>query len=1018
MTILTAPQLVTVRDLNQHTELYIAKYEPEVIWTARINDPDITKGARVLNYDSAVGDYNNIQRGMTLYLGTTPGGDDIGRVRYRSIETGVSQITVAPDSDIQYADNQYITIKDFHEFWPVFPRNFANTGTLTLEFYKDYDISLTDENTNFDPVVIMGPAFAGFYDTFPSIYFTATGSYTVDGSTITGYSWQFPNGVTGTANVGTPGLISFVPVGPGHYTVACTVTASNGKTATGYRHIVLLDRNTGDNLPISDSSFEDLDGEWGSGYILKIKVRNRADEFKDGDLVILFAEDYYDFAKQSFGGYPGREHVVFTGYVSNVTTQYNAMNSESTLTIKGMATYMVNKEMFTLEMYDTPDTPLDWTQIQNMTINKMLNHFFRWHTTLLSMNDFIHILTAPGDYRDNWVQTSKGEISTIVGDFLKNRVMGAFSSDRQGRCFAEVDWQVIVTGSRPASVMSFQNTDWVGKPVILERIEQPIANVLVGGQAYDPPTYTGTAFLSRAPGEVQTYNGKSQNVSGLSLVDQDHVNTIAGLYYAKMNNRTPEINLELANNMRNIDVAKSELYNFTVDANSTYRFGSTAQTFRMMPRKISYKLQNFVLKATVNFETETSGPPGDTIIIPVDVPGGNPCEENPDDCDPPCTGDCDEPCINCEGDGNITYVWNTSKVGRTRNFLDTSPHWVDVSNGLAGTIIWGILDPYDPANSAYTLTTSGIYHCSNLDSSSPTWTLKQSSATLQAGCGIVSSWTMNFVNASITQQGLLYISWGGHDGSTRNGGIIKTIDGFDTINLYKTIATNLDENTSYVQASNWLSSIVFWIPINDDSKGRVYKSTDGGSNFSQLTAIATGGGNVTLAWSGEFAYAGGNNVTGEKYGYVYKQASNTTNGGQLYSSNDNVTTFSLLYDFDKVKPTLVTNPLVTTFINVATWNAADIMLLIRSDSGAFIERSHDYGATWDSEIWHSDTEFRSAHSLGRWPYNPERVYFTTNSHIYYSSDGGNTLDDKTGDWGSEIAAWGGGVNIVPLWIEP
>lgn len=1023
MTQLTAAELVTVRDANQHTELYIAKYTPQIVLQARINDAGITKGSRSIAFDSVSnGSYLGVVAGQTLYIGSTAGGDDIGRVRVRSITSGT--ITVAQDNDIHYSDNDYLTVRDFHEFWPVFPRNIANTGTLTYSFYKDYDISLTDENTNFDPVVIMGPDFAGFFDTFPNIYFTATGSYTVDGSTITSYAWTFPSGCTPTSSSsGTPGNVAFPRAGM--YTVKCTVTASTGKTSTGYRHIALLDRNTGSYLPITDSAFNDLDGEWGSGYILKITVRNRANEFKDGDLVILFAEDYYDFTKQSFGGYPGRAHIVFTGYVSSVKTEYNAFDSESQLVIKGIAAYMTNKEMFTLEMYDVDGTPSDWSEIEDMTINKMLNHFFRWHTTLLQMADFTHILTGEGAYRDNWVQTSKGEISNIIGDFLKNRVLGAFSSDRQGRCFAEVDYQLILTGSRPASVMTFENTDWVGKPDFNEIIEQPIAGVLLGGQAYDPPTYTGTAFLSRAPGELQTYIGKSQNVSGLSLTSQDNVNELSGLYYAKMNSRIPEMNIELSNNMRNIDVAKQEFYTFTIPANYTYRYGSTAYTTRLLPRKISYKLDNFVLKGTVSFEPETSGPPGDTIIIPVDVPDDtiDHCVEFPEDCEPPCEGDCDgSPCINCEGDGNTVYVWTASRVGRTTNYLASSPNWTRITDGLSGTIIDGILDPFDPANSAYTLTTAGVYRTTNL-ATTATWTLVCSAATMLAALSGWSSATFGNISASIAGQGVLWVSAytnGGYTGSRIAIGAIRTANAFSTING----STAEDSTTgdtcgpkAYVQASNRLASYGFLVPMYSNRIQGMFESSD--SNASWVYNGLAGAAFEQNYFGVECAYAGSDAVLGEKI--MYTMQGNTA--GDIYKSSDYGSSFSLVKSFSQTfnRCTSPGAEAFVRFINVATWDEDDVIILIKDDGGnqAIIARSTDGCSTFDHETAHAGTSWEAAKALGRWPYNPNRAFILHASAILYSTDGGINWSNKNGDWTTVMGgAFANPIQVVPLWIQP
>src|SRR5258706_9750702 len=201
--IISAGDLIKYRDttspfggtFGQATDLYLAKFEPTIIMKAQINDANIQKGSQVITFDNVIaGSYTGVLNGQTVYIGSSSGGTDIGRVRVRSITP--TQMTVAVDDGITYLDNQFVTVKNYFEIWPVFPFTSLNTGTLVPTFYKDWDITYSDQNVNFDPVIIMGPDYANFWDNtgFPGVWCTATGSYTVDGSTISSYQWTFPAG--------------------------------------------------------------------------------------------------------------------------------------------------------------------------------------------------------------------------------------------------------------------------------------------------------------------------------------------------------------------------------------------------------------------------------------------------------------------------------------------------------------------------------------------------------------------------------------------------------------------------------------------------------------------------------------------------------------------------------------------------------------------------------------------------------------------------------------------------------
>lgn len=82
--------------------------------------------------------------------------------------------------------------------------------------------------------------------------------------------------------------------------------------------------------------------------------------------------------------------------------------------------------------------------------------------------------------------------------------------------------------------------------------------------------------------------------------------------------------------------------------------------------------------------------------------------------------------------GDLTYFAYASKVCRTQNWLDGSPHWVDVTGAITGTIRDFLPDPFDEENEAWVMASTGLWHTTDLASTPPTWTLILSRATIVA----------------------------------------------------------------------------------------------------------------------------------------------------------------------------------------------------------------------------------------------------------------------------------------------
>ena len=76
---LSSNDLELLRSRPQKSELSLAIFQPQIALKCRINSPSISKGAVTIPYSSVTaGSYLSAEADMTVLIGTTEGGDDVG----------------------------------------------------------------------------------------------------------------------------------------------------------------------------------------------------------------------------------------------------------------------------------------------------------------------------------------------------------------------------------------------------------------------------------------------------------------------------------------------------------------------------------------------------------------------------------------------------------------------------------------------------------------------------------------------------------------------------------------------------------------------------------------------------------------------------------------------------------------------------------------------------------------------------------------------------------------------------
>jgi hypothetical protein len=605
--------------------------------------------SQVIAYDNggpAVGYTSDIffPQNTTLWVGSTPGHRDVGIVRAKSMLSTWPHVTgaikVAENSDIQWEDGLYLTLKDEHRVWPRFPRvalsEFPDpTGTI-VAWWKDYDIEYADQSIEEPPVVVMGPPACAFIDGgLASVNFWGGDSYSPRDTELATGTWTFPHGTPATAStLGTeaaPHSVTWTT--PGAYMTRLHVIDENGHTSNGYRPVFIFDRS-GANAPYTDFEIRSMSGDFSAGgWTASFRVFAEADveDFPEGTQIVVFAEDWYGGEKRSIGGYGDRENIVFVGWIKADSVRKEPTTGEITFDTHGVHGELLNCPGFPISVERVTETPEDWGEIYNMDLDLAAFHVGYWHSTMYEVSDVLE----SGDTRDcKYMDIPEGNIYNQLDRTVWNEtILARTLVDRQGRIKYDHNPQYLQPHERGYldTIMTLQNGDWLGRVEAQELHEPRVSWVDASGARLASWEKTYPVF-SMAPGETPKADGAFTQLTNLLVSNQDDVNRMAGYALANANKAHPDrttglaaVRVPLQGNYRVFDIQPQEWVLFPsldtlreargpyVDDGTPWPTGT-----RFIPRDIDLSFDNNFgcFMTSLGLEPETIGPTGSSVVYP------------------------------------------------------------------------------------------------------------------------------------------------------------------------------------------------------------------------------------------------------------------------------------------------------------------------------------------------------------------------------------------------------------------
>ena len=611
--ILSSQNLETLRSRPQQTKLYLSIYEPQIVFQARINNGAIARGARVIAYDTvSLGAFSAIKAGATMWIGTTPGGNDVGKIRVRSATS--SNITVSENSDIEWADDLYLTVFYHFELWAVFPRIIQDPADdENVIFYKDYDIPYTNQNSLLGTFINMGPNRAASLEpstNLARLWYTASGTHNVLGHSVS-YDWWFQGASITGSTAANPGYINYPTAG--NFITRLTVTDNtNGAQDTSYRTVRI---HSPADPPVQKWQLTSLGGSRDEGgYTASFRVFEDI-PISEHAVVVIYAENWYGTTRVDLGGnYQNSGNIFWTGYVDQDTIKYDYEHSEVVFNAHSITGMMKESSGFSVSV-QSKASPSKWFELLDMNCEKAIYHYLRWHTTALNIADFKF---EGDDYKIQFFDADRESMFDAIDNLMRSTLWGKVVSDRQGKVWMEVNAEAyqVPSASFPP-VMEITSRDWMNEPVIEERLSEEVAFIEMGGIAYSGVvTGTFSALLGAAPGNTPGFHGSMEVHEGLALLGQNQLNYLVGNVLANRNSPFPSVDMEMAITALNLDIAPQEGVELNIAAGDTVRNRAIDALYIPNTFSWTYYPEDSLLLPRIDFKQIVDGEIGETIVIP------------------------------------------------------------------------------------------------------------------------------------------------------------------------------------------------------------------------------------------------------------------------------------------------------------------------------------------------------------------------------------------------------------------
>lgn len=628
-TAIAAGSLTNLRANGTHsTKLHMVALPQFSFATAQINQSTFGKPLAQITIDNTSADWLNVEKDMTVWVGTSAGANDVGIYRVRKTPTAntlyMSELNSGDFGLLSktgvhkaLADNQYITIIDDCSAWSIFSRIVYTGGSGT--FYKDYDINYTDQNeTDFNHIVNIGEHRAGFISSATSDKFRQqfTASITTFISdTVSSYAWSkraLTSNATATVQAGAENSSTVTyDFSVGFFVVKLVVTFASGATVTVKRFVASLGSDV-NNTIYSDYFDIKSDVRSEKERAISVELYDNFTSYLHGSMVFIFEESLWNNASIT------EASTKFVGYVKEIN--YSTGINRKTVTLE-LAQALDMLKNFSQQL-TIVDNPANWQEVITSAgyIDYYVYYLLRYHSTLSTLYDFKHVgLTS---YKAPFVsepQTLYNQISAQAA-----RLNCKIGQDSAGTIHLRRDYDFLSSSEKASEQSRLTITEddlsSADGENILEydySFRARVGSVRVYGFSFATgKSSSAVAYISGAQGKSNLgYGAETQTIDGQLVLSQSELNTRAGILYAQYNNPYASINLKFNRNYDLFEPARGDIITLSLLSSNTLDAVAFNRVCKVKKVNVAYSLQG---SKTVSIEVEAAvtGVDGETIPVP------------------------------------------------------------------------------------------------------------------------------------------------------------------------------------------------------------------------------------------------------------------------------------------------------------------------------------------------------------------------------------------------------------------
>jgi hypothetical protein len=716
---LSSADLAVYRAGQAHIRRYLSVAPRTSVYTATVNaltTDSETGGIHQLTLTGGTGTLSEVRAGLTIDIGTTAGGRDVGQARVRKNLTGAAlDIGVIAPAECAAAVGQHVTIRRERRLWRVLPRVVATSvgapypDSFTL--YADYDTPYTNQNDAVQPHANITAAVggapvrpAGFVDSgqpYRTVTLHAGTSVALGhGASITAYAWEVGDGTITVGSASSAGITVRFPVGFRY--IALTVTDSSGVTHTRYFPIWAHDD---DNMPLTAFRVVDDVRTAEAGRRMTIEAFGADGTWGAAALPAGTTLCYWELAQYRADGVsaPASQTDSLLGWaLSDGETARIGDASRARVEIGGAAAWLSRFGATPQTLRDTGAASAAWDEMRRITADRAAHYALRVWSNALTLCNFYPAGVSDTAQR---FTLDGGSVWRAAGAAAAAGRIGRISADSLNGIWLRREYSHLSEGERAgrSSVLALTAADWADADgLTLGTARAPQTGVVEGrGAAWDSSATdvtAPTAYASRAPGRTDGAGAASGRTAAqiLPLVDaQATLNALTGHAYAAANNPRETLTIRLLHPIDALEPAWDEPVTVTWAGGGVMGMALDAAPCKVTRVEIAHDnggTNDAAKMVTWTLIPSTRGLPGESVPIITTV--------NPPPLDPPPP--VDPPGVLTGNTRRIALFATDNRLYRTTNFNAASPTWTSVNlsalaNWGGGTLCDFTVDAYSPA---------------------------------------------------------------------------------------------------------------------------------------------------------------------------------------------------------------------------------------------------------------------------------------------------------------------------------